>query len=62
MFEGRVTEDEPEYIRLAVPELDGEIHVGHGVSCTLNQTLWYSIRRAWCEETLRGNGRVTRAG
>lgn len=24
--------------------------------------LWYSIRRAWCEETLRGNGRVTRAG
>ena len=32
MFEGRVTEDEPEYIRLAVPELDGEIYVGHGVS------------------------------
>jgi putrescine transport system ATP-binding protein len=44
MFEGRVTEDEPDYIRLAVPELDGEIHVGHGVSCTLNQTLWIAIR------------------
>lgn len=44
MFEGRVTEDEPEYIRLAVPDLDGEIHVGHGVSCTLNQTLWYALR------------------
>ena len=22
----------------------GEIHVGHGVSCTLNQTLWFAIR------------------
>jgi putrescine transport system ATP-binding protein len=44
LFEGRVTEDEPEYIRLAVPDLGGEIHVGHGVSCTLNQTLWYALR------------------
>jgi putrescine transport system ATP-binding protein len=44
LFEGRVSEDEPEYIRLAVPELAGEIHVGHGVSCTLNQTLWYAVR------------------
>ena len=44
MFEGRVSEDEPEYIRLAAPDLDGEIHVGHGVSCTLNQTLWYALR------------------
>ena len=35
---------EPEYIRLAVPDLEGEIHVGHGVSCTLNQTLWYALR------------------
>jgi putrescine transport system ATP-binding protein len=44
IFEGRVSEDEPEYIRLAVPDLEGEIHVGHGVSCTLNQTLWYALR------------------
>jgi putrescine transport system ATP-binding protein len=44
MFEGRVTEDEPDYIRLASPELGGEIHVGHGISCTLNQTLWFAIR------------------
>ena len=44
MFEGRVTEDEPDYVRLAVPELEGEIHVGHGVSCTLNQLLWYAVR------------------
>jgi len=49
MFEGRVVEDEPEHVRLAVPDLDrgddeGTIYVGHGVSCTLNQTLWYSVR------------------
>jgi putrescine transport system ATP-binding protein len=44
MFEGRVSEDEPDYIRLAVPEVGGEIHVGHGVSCTLNQLMWYAVR------------------
>jgi putrescine transport system ATP-binding protein len=49
MFEGRVVEDEPDHITLAVPDLDGAdaegaIHVGHGVSCTLDQTLWYAIR------------------
>jgi putrescine transport system ATP-binding protein len=44
MFEGRVTEDEPEYIRIHSPELDDEIFVGHGVSCTPNQLLWFAIR------------------
>ena len=49
MFEGRVVEDEPDHITLAVPDLDvgdeeGAIHVGHGVSCTLDQTLWYAVR------------------
>ncbi len=44
MFEGRVSEDEPEFIRIASPEIGGEIHVGHGVTCTLNQKLWYAVR------------------
>ena len=44
MFEGRVSEDEPEYIRIDSPEAGGEIHVGHGVTCTLNQKLWYAVR------------------
>jgi putrescine transport system ATP-binding protein len=44
MFEGRVTEDEPEYIRIDCPDAGGEIHVGHGVTCTLNQKLWYAVR------------------
>jgi putrescine transport system ATP-binding protein len=44
MFEGRVVEDEPDSIRLAVPELDGEIYVGHGMSCTPDQLMWYAVR------------------
>ena len=34
----------PEYIRIDSPEAGGEIHVGHGVTCTLNQKLWYAVR------------------
>jgi putrescine transport system ATP-binding protein len=44
MFEGRVTIDEPDYIHIASPEVGGEIHIGHGVSCRLNQQMWYAIR------------------
>ncbi|MFC7703870.1 ABC transporter ATP-binding protein [Plastorhodobacter daqingensis] len=44
IFEGRVSEDEPDYIRLDSPELGGTIHVGHGVSCRMNQQMWYAIR------------------
>jgi putrescine transport system ATP-binding protein len=44
LFEGRVTEDEPDYIRIESAELGGTIHVGHGVSCTVDQRLWFAIR------------------
>lgn len=44
MIEGRVAEDEPEYIRIDSPEIGATIHVGHGVSCTIDQKLWYAIR------------------
>ncbi|MFD1913863.1 ABC transporter ATP-binding protein [Halodurantibacterium flavum] len=44
MFEGRVVEDEPDFIRLASPDMGGTIHIGHGVSCTMNQQMWYAIR------------------
>lgn len=59
MFEGRVIDDEPDFIRLAVADLPvvegaaagveaapeaGEIYVGHGVSCTPGQKLWYAVR------------------
>ena len=44
LFEGRVIEDEPDYIRLEAPDLGGTIYVGHGVSCTIDQKLWIAIR------------------
>ena len=44
LFEGRVTEDEPDYIRIDAPALGGEIYVGHGVSCAPNQRVWFAIR------------------
>ena len=44
LFEGRVTADEPDYVRIEAPDVGGTIHVGHGVSCTLGQRLWYAIR------------------
>jgi putrescine transport system ATP-binding protein len=44
LFEGRIIEDEPEYVRIATPEVGGTIHVGHGVSCTMDQKVWYAVR------------------
>jgi putrescine transport system ATP-binding protein len=44
VFEGRVTEDEANHIRIHSPELDGEIYVGHGANCTENQLLWLAVR------------------
>ena len=44
LFEGRVSADAPDHIKIGSADLDAEIHVGHGVSCTMGQNLWYAIR------------------
>ena len=44
MFEGRVTQDAQDYVRIHSKEADCEIHVSHGVSCTQNQKLWLAVR------------------
>jgi putrescine transport system ATP-binding protein len=44
MFEGVVTEDEPDHVRIRCPEIGGDIFVGHGVDCAPDQTLWFAIR------------------
>ncbi len=44
MFEGVVTEDEPDHVRIRSPELGSDIYVGHGVDCAPDQVLWYAIR------------------
>ncbi len=44
MFEGVVTEDEPDHVRIRSAEAGCDIYVGHGVECAPDQTLWFAIR------------------
>jgi putrescine transport system ATP-binding protein len=44
MFEGRVTEDEPDHVRIQSQELGTDIYVDHGVDCAPDQILWWAIR------------------
>jgi len=44
LFEGRLVEDEPDYVRVASPELGGTFHVGHGVSAAPEATVWVALR------------------
>jgi putrescine transport system ATP-binding protein len=44
MFEGRLLEDEPDYVRIASNELESTIYVDHGISAANNATVWAAIR------------------
>jgi putrescine transport system ATP-binding protein len=44
MFEGRVTEDEHDHVRIASKEAGCDIYVSHGVSCAPDQILWFALR------------------
>ncbi|WP_374625950.1 ABC transporter ATP-binding protein [Devosia sp.] len=44
MFEGVVTEDEPDHVRIRSTEAGTDIYVGHGVDCAPDQVLWWAIR------------------
>ena len=44
MFEGRITADEPDHVRIDSAELGGEIYIGHGVSTAPDATVWTAIR------------------
>jgi putrescine transport system ATP-binding protein len=44
MFEGRLIEDEPNYVRIESPELGGTVYVSHGISAPPNSTVWAAIR------------------
>ena len=44
IFEGHVSHNEPDHIKITSEQAGGEIYVGHGVTCTENQKLWYAIR------------------
>ncbi len=44
MFEGRLVEDEPSYVRIECGDLERLIYVNHGVSSAPGATVWAAIR------------------
>ena len=44
MFEGRLVEDEPDFVRIQSDELGGTIYVDHGISAAPGVTVWVAIR------------------
>ena len=44
MFEGKLIEDEPQYVRIASPELGATIYVSHGISAPPEAVVWAAVR------------------
>jgi putrescine transport system ATP-binding protein len=44
MFEGKLIEDEPDYVRIGSAELGGTIHVSHGISAPPEAIVWAAVR------------------
>ena len=44
IFEGKLVEDEPQYVRIASEELGGTIYVSHGISAAPEATVWAAVR------------------
>jgi len=44
IFEGKIIEEQKDFIKIGSPEVDIEILVPHGVSCTINQPVAFAIR------------------
>src|SRR6202790_592045 len=44
MFEGKLIEDEPEYVRIGSDELGGTIYVSHGISAAPEAVVWAAVR------------------
>ena len=44
MFEGKLVEDEPEYVRIGSGELGGTIYVSHGISAPPGAIVWAAVR------------------
>jgi putrescine transport system ATP-binding protein len=44
MFEGKLIEDEPDYVRIQSDELGADILVSHGISAASNAIVWAALR------------------
>jgi putrescine transport system ATP-binding protein len=44
IFEGKLLEDEPEYVRIGSEELGGTLYVSHGISAAPEAVVWAAVR------------------
>jgi len=44
MFQGKLIEDEPDFVRIRCDELGGVVYVNHGISSAPDATVWVAIR------------------
>jgi putrescine transport system ATP-binding protein len=44
MFEGKLVEDEPDYVRIRSEDLGGVVYVSHGISSPPDATVWVAVR------------------
>jgi putrescine transport system ATP-binding protein len=44
MFEGKLIEDEPDFVRIRCEDLGGVIYVNHGISSAPDATVWVAVR------------------
>ena len=44
MFEGKLIEDEPDFVRIRSADLGGVIYVNHGISSAPDATVWVAVR------------------
>ena len=44
MFEGKLIEDEPDFVRIHSADLGGVIYVNHGISSAPDATVWVAVR------------------
>ncbi len=44
LFDGKLSEDEPDYVRVACPDLPAPVLVDHGISAPPDAPLWVAVR------------------
>ena len=44
IFEGKLIEDEPEYVRIGSEEMGGILYVSHGISAPPDASVWAAVR------------------
>ena len=56
LFSGRLTEDEPDHVRIACDELEKTLLIDHGISAAPNAQVWVAIRPEKIQMTLEQPG------